>query len=127
MTLCAPDVYGQEPVNITWNVVRGDTANLRIDFFEEDEQTHQDTTGWSFVSNAYNPKTQTFQELSVTANSGYVIITAESDITDDWGSGIRTRVNELSFDLEVTLDDNSIWTPVRGYISVIGDVTGGTL
>ena len=127
MTLCAPDVYGQEPVNITWNVVRGDTANLRIDFFEEDEQTYQDTTGWSFVSNAYNPKTGSFQELTVTSNSGYVIITADSDTTDGWGTGIRPRVNELVFDLEVTLSDNSVWTPVRGYISVIGDVTGGTL
>jgi len=127
MTLCAPDVYGLEPVNITWNVVRGDTASLRIDFFEDDETTYQDISGWDISATAYNPKTSAFQELDVTVESGYIIVTADSDITSTWGTGIRARVNELSFDVEVILDDNSVWTPVRGFISVIGDVTGGSL
>lgn len=127
MTLCSPDVYGLEPVNITWNVVRGDTASLRIDFFEDDEATYHDISGWDFTATAYNPKTKSFQELDVTVETGYVVLTADSDITANWGTGIRTRVNELSFDLEVVLDDNSVWTPVRGFISVIGDVTGGSL
>jgi len=127
MTLCYPDIFGQEPINITWNIVRGDTASIRIDFFEDDEETYQDISDWSIVSTAYNPKTEQSEELEITQNEGYIIITAESDVTANWGSGTKLRVNELSFDVEVTLSDNSVWTPVRGFISVIGDITGGSL
>ena len=127
MTICAPDVLGQEPVNITWNVVRGDTASIRIDFFEEDESTIIDISGWEIVASAYDPRTTFFDELEVTVNIGHIIVTAPAEITENWGTGIRARVNELSFDVQVTLTDDTIWTPVRGFISVIGDVTGGSL
>jgi hypothetical protein len=127
MTICAPDVLGQEPVNITWNVVRGDTASIRIDFLEEDETTAIDISGWEIVSSAYDPRTTFFDELDVSVYSGYIILTAPAEITENWGTGIRARVNELSFDVQVTLEDDTIWTAVRGFISVIGDVTGGSL
>lgn len=127
MTLCAPDVIGLEPVNIMWNLVRGDTATLRIDFLEEDETTYYDISGWQISATAFDPKTQILDDLLVTKNDGWIVVTAESDITEFWGTGIRQRVNELSFDIEIVLDDDSIWTPVRGFISVIGDVTGGSL
>lgn len=127
MTLCAEDVLGVEPINLKWNVVRGDTASLRVDFFQEDEETRIDISDWRFEATAYNPRNSSFSELSVTVNSGWIVITAEDDVTGSWGTGIQSRVNELSFDVEVTLDDNTVWTPVRGFISVIGDVTGGTL
>lgn len=127
MTLCAPDVIGLEPVNIMWNIVRGDTANLRIDFFEKDESTHYDISGWQIESSVYDPKTNIFDDLVVTKNNGWIVLTADADATRLWGTGVRQRVNELSFDVEVILDDGSTWTPVRGFISVIGDVTGGVL
>lgn len=127
MTLCAPDVIGLEPVNIMWNLVRGDTANLRIDFLEEDETTHYDISGWQIEASVYDPKTNIFDDLVVTKNNGWVVLTADADATRLWGTGVRQRVNELSFDVEVILDDGSTWTPVRGFISVIGDVTGGVL
>lgn len=125
--LCAEDVFGLEPVKLKWNIVRGDTATLRIDFFEEDESTHYDISNWDITATAYDPKAETFDDLIVTVNDGWIVVTAESDITSFWGSGIKSRVNELSFDVEVILDDNTTWTPVRGFISVIGDVTGGNL
>lgn len=127
MTICAPDVLGQEPINITWNVVRGDTASIRIDFLEENETTAIDISDWEIVSSAYDPRTTFFDELEVAVYSGYIIVTAPAEITENWGTGIRARVNELSFDVEVTLEDETIWTAVRGFISVIGDVTGGSL
>jgi len=127
MSLCAEDVLGVEPINVKWNVVRGDTATLRIDFFEQDEETRHDISGWRFESTAYDPRTNNFSEMDVTVNDGWVIITADEGVTSQWGTGIQSRVTELSFDLEVTLDDNTVWTAVRGFISVIGDVTGGTL
>ena len=125
--LCAEDVFGLEPVKLKWNIVRGDTATLRIDFFEEDEETHYDISNWSITATAYDPKAETFDDLIVTVNDGWIVVTAESDITSFWGAGIKSRVNELSFDVEVILDDNTTWTPVRGFISVMGDVTGGNL
>jgi hypothetical protein len=127
MTICAPDILGVEPVNVTWNIVRGDTATIRIDFLQEDETTAIDISGWEIIASAYDPRTTFTDELEVTVNSGYIIVTAPAEITENWGTGIRARVNELSFDVEVTLEDDTIWTPVRGFISVIGDVTGGSL
>jgi len=127
MTICAPDILGVEPVNVTWNIVRGDTATIRIDFLQEDETTAIDISGWEIIASAYDPRTTFTDELEVTVNSGYIIVTAPAEITENWGTGIRARVNELSFDVEIILDDGNVWTAVRGFISVIGDVTGGTL
>lgn len=127
MSLCAEDVYGVEPVSIKWNVVRGDTATLRIDFFEEDEENRIDISGWRVESTVFNPQNNEFIELDVTVNDGWIVVTAEENVTALWGSGMSQRVNELSFDIEVILEDNSTWTPVRGFVSVISDVTGGTL
>jgi hypothetical protein len=127
MTLCAPDVLGLEPVNITWNIVRGDTANLRIDFLEEDETTHYDISQWQIISTVYDPKTTIFDEISVTKNQGWIVVTATAEETGLWGTGMKSRLNELAFDVEVILNDGSVWTPVKGSISLIGDVTGGIL
>jgi hypothetical protein len=60
------------------------------------------------------------------------VITAECDITQRWGTGYKSIVAELSFDLSVQIGNNlanpTIWTPVIGTISVLGDVTpGGSL
>jgi hypothetical protein len=127
MTLCAPDVLGLEPVNITWNIVRGDTANIRIDFLEEDETTYYDISQWQIISTVYDPKTTIFDEISVTKNQGWIVVTATAEETRLWGNGMKSRLNELAFDVEVILNDGSVWTPVKGSISLIGDVTGGIL
>jgi hypothetical protein len=29
-----PETYGNDPINTQWKVVRGDTASLKIEFFE---------------------------------------------------------------------------------------------
>jgi hypothetical protein len=51
---------------------------------------------------------------------------APASITELWGTGYKSVVTELTFDLQVTID-NTIWTPVIGTISVFGDITGGSL
>ena len=127
MTLCAPDIIGSSPVNIKWNVVRGDTATLRIDFLEDDEVTAIDISGWDIEATAYDSKANLSYALEITVNDGWIVVTAESDITENWGDGIRYRVNELNFDVQVTLSDDTVWTPVIGVISVIADVTGANL
>lgn len=127
MSLCADNVLGANPLNLTWNVVRGDTAVLKVEFYQSDESTAYDTTGWSYVSTAYETTAGVEYELTVTEGEGYVIITAEDDVTANWGTGSKFRVAQLEFDLEVTTSTQEVWTPVRGIISVISDITGGAL
>jgi hypothetical protein len=125
-SLCKPSNFGADPINIKWDVVRGDTAKLRVEFLEEDELTFIDTDGWLFEATAFNPAFKSFDELEVSVYSGYVEVLAEPDITEFWGTGISSKVAELNFDLQVTIADE-VWTPIVGTISVIGDVTGGRL
>lgn len=122
-----PQFLGADPANIQWSVVRGDTATLRVEFYETDETTFYDITGWTFEASAYDFKGDVTDELEVEAGNGYVDITAPSDITALWGTGFTKTVAELAFDLQVTIDNDTIWTPVIGTIKVLGDVTGGSL
>jgi hypothetical protein len=126
MTICEPQIFGADPVNVRWSVVRGDTAVLRVMFLEADEVTPLDLTGWIFESTAFNRKQEIFNELDVEIGTGYVDIIADSDVTESWGTGIGGRVIELIFDLQVEIGTR-VWTPVLGTVSVLGDVTGGTL
>jgi len=127
MSSCENEIFGSDPVNIRWSVVRGDTSTLRVDFLNNDETTYIDTDGWTYNASAYDRKTDIIDELEVEAFDGYVIVTAPADITSFWGSTYGGLVAELTFDLEVTLNDadSTVWTPVLGSISVIGDVAGG--
>jgi hypothetical protein len=120
------DKIGADPANVKWSVVRGDTASLRIEFFENDETTYFDTSTWLFNSFTYDSRGDALDELSVEAYEGYVDITASPEITQLWGIGYGYTVAELPFDLEVTIGD-LVWTPVVGTISVIADVSNGGL
>ncbi len=124
MSLCGPEIFGADPVRIKWNVVRGDTSPLRIEFLEDDEVTYFDTDTWDYVATSYDPKGDVLDELEVVAHNGYVDITAPASITEYWGTGYKTSVAELIFDLQVTIDNDTVWTPVIGTIFVIGDVSG---
>jgi hypothetical protein len=124
---CCPDEYfGANPIIVKWNVIRGDTAKLRIQFFENDETTIFDSSDWEFASSAYDAKGDFLDELEVVEGDGYIDIVAASELTSNWGIGSGSVVAELAFDLEITIDD-TVWTPVLGTIIVIGDVTGGSL
>lgn len=124
-TSCCPeDYFGSNPTIIKWNIVRGDTAKLRVQFLENDETTAFDTDGWEYASSAYDTKGEVLDELEVVVGNGYIDIVAPSDVTENWGTGSGSVVAELAFDLEVIID-NEVWTPILGTISVIGDVTGG--
>lgn len=124
MSSCGPEIFGADPAKIKWSVVRGDTANLRVEFLEDDETTYFDTSSWTYASTTYDSKGDILDELEVTPGNGYVDIVAPASITEYWGTGYSSNVAELMFDLEVKIE-NTIWTPVIGTIFVIGDVTGG--
>lgn len=127
MTLCGPETFGTIPVNMRWNVVRGDTSSITVEFFESDEETYIDTSSWDFIATAYDPKSDEAYDLEIEAESGTVVITATSDITSEWGIGVGQRVLQLHFDLEITTTDDIVWTPIVGTINVTGDISGGNL
>ena len=122
---CSPEIQtiGSNPAMINWKVVRGDTSRLRIEFLENDESSNYDTSDWTYVSTAYNKNTQESYTLEVTPSAGYVDIVAPADVTAEWGAQRTGTVAELDFDLQVTFDDNTVWTPVVGVISVTADIT----
>jgi ribosomal protein S8E len=130
---CPPEtqVLGANPANIHWNVVRGDTAKIKITFFESNEVTEFDTDNWTYLATAYNPANTTYYQLSVVEGNGFIEIIATPEISNTWGTASSGIVAELSFDLEVTIPavapetEDTIWTPVIGTISVIGDITRG--
>jgi hypothetical protein len=133
--MCAPTIekYGASPANIQWTVVRGDSATLKIEFFEDDEATYWDTDGWTFLSTSYDPTGDVLDELAVTEETGYVTISVSAETTLNWGNQYRSVVSELPFDLQVTIpggsgEQDTVWTPVVGTICVLGNVTpGGSL
>jgi hypothetical protein len=118
--------FGSNPVIMQWDIVRGDTAPLRVDFLQDDEVTPVDISNWTVEATTYSPKDDASDELEVVIGNGYIDITAPADITGYWGTGYSSIVSELLFDVQVTIDDR-VWTPIVGTIRVIGDVTGGSL
>lgn len=120
---CSPEIFGASPANVKWQVVRGDTASLRVEFYENDEITPFDTEDWIFSSTSYDFRGDVLDELEVESGDGYVIITAPAEITEFWGAGYTSTVAELAFDLQVDIDGTT-WTPIIGTITVLGDVTG---
>lgn len=116
-------VFGSEPIRIKWNIVRGDSSSIAIDFLNNDEVTGFDTDGWEYAATAYDAKTDTAYDLEVESEGHSLIVTATSDITSEWGTGFAPYVAELLFDVQVTNGDN-VWTPIVGFINVSVDVSG---
>lgn len=128
---CAPEKFGADPASVQWRVVRGDTATLRVEFYDDDEVTYYDTEGWIYRATAYDQSGNVLDALDCEPADGYVDITAHPSVTKNWGTRYAANVAELPFDLQVTIPneiEDTIWTPVIGTIYVLGDVTpGGTL
>ena len=116
--------FGSSPVNVKWNITRGDTGTLTVQFLDDDEVTLVDTSTWEYISSAYDAKGDVLDELEVTPDDGTVTIVAPADITINWGVGSGSIVAELAFDLEITMGDGTVWTPIIGTIAVLGDVSG---
>ena len=122
--MCGPEVFGADPATIKWQIVRGDTSPLRVEFLQDDEVTYFDTSDWTYEATSYDPQSDALDSLEITPGNGYVDIMAPASITELWGLGYKTVVTELTFDLQVTIDGETIWTPLIGTISVLGDITG---
>jgi hypothetical protein len=118
------EIFGADPANIKWQIVRGDTSPLRVEFLQDDEETYFDISNWTFEATTYDPQSDALDSLEVSRGTGYVDIMAPSSITELWGTGYKSIVTELTFDLQVIIDSDTVWTPLIGTISVLGDITG---
>jgi len=98
--------YGANPISVKWNVVRGDTAQLFVDFFELDETTGFDCTGWTYKATAYDVNGDVLDELITESEGHSVIIKAPASLTLNWGSSYKSVVAELPFDWR-HMDSNS--------------------
>lgn len=127
MGKCKSYTVGASPINLKWNVVRGDTAKLVVEFFENDESTYVDTSNWIFQASAYNPLSGLVDELDVSANNGLATIIADPIITEGWGELVFGKVANLKFDLQIINDLGETWTPIVGTICVVGDITGASI
>jgi hypothetical protein len=130
--MCAPTIekHGASPANIQWTVIRGDSATLKIEFFEDDETTYFDTDNWEFLATAYDQSGDFLDDLPIVVDDGFVEIKVPADVTANWGLDYKTVVAELPFDLQVIItegSDKTTWTPVIGTICVLGDITPGGL
>ena len=131
--MCVSNIekHGADPANIQWRVVRGDSATLKVEFLDDDEVTYFDTEGWEFLATAYDAAGDILDDLGVdVVDGGIVEIKLTPEITENWGTGFKTVVAEIPFDLQVTIpgEATTVWTPVIGTICVIGDVSpGGSL
>jgi hypothetical protein len=132
MCVSTVEKYGATPANIQWTVVRGDSATLKVEFFEDDEATTYDTSSWTYSATSYDSTGDILDELTTTAYDGYVEIFVPACITANWGANkYRSVVAELQFDLQVVIEGGSgpnadtVWTPVIGTICVLGNVTPG--
>jgi hypothetical protein len=131
MALCSPEIFGADPVNIQWRVVRGDTGSLRVEFLQDNEVDFYDTAGWIFRATAYDQSGDILDALDCEPGEGFVDIKAYPSVTKNWGLKYLKTVAELPFDVQVTIPElieDTVWTPVIGTIYVLGDITpGGTL
>ena len=124
------NTFGLTPANIKWNIVRGDSSTLRVDFLQDNETTPWVTSGWSYKATSYDASGNVLDDITVEPYSGYVILKAPASLTANWGSRYSKVVAELPFDLQVTIPqtgsyESLVWTPVLGTITVLGDVTPG--
>ena len=122
----SPILIGAEPQNVKWTVVRGDDISATFEWYEDDGVTAKDTTGWTYLASAYDPKTATKYTLTVVSGAGYVTVSAASNMTAGWGTGSANIVAELIFDLQVTISSKK-WTPIIGTMVVRSDITGSAL
>lgn len=115
--------FGADPAIIKWTVIRGDSSSIIVDFLENDEVTYYNTSTWDFSASSYDPKTDIIDELITVPGNGFVEIKITPELSSNWGTGYKSKVADLNFDLQVTMGD-IVWTPVSGTISVLGDVSG---
>ena len=114
-------VVGSTPPNVTWTVVKGDTASFRV-YVTDDEKNPLNIADWNLDMDIYRP------------TSSSVIVSLTPAVTPDDEDGEFTvsltsvqsellRTDDI-FDIQMTQPATSkVWTIAKGYMVMIEDVT----
>ncbi len=70
MATHGPEVFGADPALIKWQIVRGDTSPLRVEFLQDDEATYFDISDWTFEATTYDPQSDALDTLEVSRGTG---------------------------------------------------------
>jgi hypothetical protein len=122
---------GNIPPQVTWTVVRGDTASFKV-YVTDDAKLPLDLSGWFIAMDIKRPNNAT--DLGVITDDSTLVfsLTPEQDPDDSDGeftvSLTAVQSEELEtgdiFDIELsTAQDAQVWTVAQGSMVILEDVT----
>lgn len=102
-------IVSNVPERVEWHCYRGDTATLTV-FINDDAGDPVDVTTWTWAAVAVD-EDGIETALTCIASVGAVTVT------------VVWPLESSTFDVQATKPDTTVWTPVRGRITVKDDVT----
>jgi hypothetical protein len=117
---------GSVPPQVTWTVVRGDTAAFRV-YVADDQKSPVNIPDWTISAKIKRPAT-----AGVIEDSATLILNIEPAATDQDGAGEFTvslaadesQILETGDVFDVQLSDlTRVWTVCQGSMVIIEDVT----
>lgn len=110
---------GNEPPEVIWTVVRGDTASFKV-YVTDDNKDPIDVSAWNINMDIKR------------AGSTVVSLAPEADADDGPGEftvsltaaeSVQLESNDV-FDIQLSLpQDQKVWTVAKGKVTIIEDIT----
>jgi hypothetical protein len=108
---------GSVPPEITWTVVRGDTASFRV-YVTDDAKDPLLVSDWTIAMDINRVNTTIVSltpEATVSDNDGEFTVFLDSD------QSVLLETGDI-FDIQMS-DDTRVWTVAKGSMVIIEDVT----
>ncbi len=122
---------GNIPPQVTWTVVRGDTASFKV-YVTDDAKQPLDLSGWTIAMDIKRPNNADDAGV-ITDNSTLIFsLTPEQDVDDEPGEFTVSLTAEQSeeletgdiFDIELSTEQDAlVWTVAQGSMIILEDVT----
>jgi hypothetical protein len=118
---------GLIPPQVTWTVVRGDTASFRV-YVTDDNKDPLVIEDWTIAMEIKRPNTKPGEftddaELIIELSPSPTEIDGDGEFTVSINSAESTLLETGDiFDIELS-DDSRVWTVARGTMIIIEDVT----
>jgi hypothetical protein len=109
---------GSQPPQVTWTIVRGDTASFRV-YVTDDARQPINVPDWTIdmdITRLGSIVTSLIPEATIDDDDGEFTVSLTSAQTE-------SLETEDLFDIQLT-DATRVWTVVQGSMIVIEDVTG---
>lgn len=122
---------GNIPPQVTWTVVRGDTASFKV-YVTDDAKQPLDLSGWNIAMEIKRPNNP--QDAGVITDAATLILTlAPAPDPDDLPGEFTVSLTALEsaeletgdiFDIELSTElDALVWTVAQGSMIILEDVT----